>query len=114
MSVTVWFTPAAARSALRTGPLRFGDPTLIAARDFLNDLAAARRIVGECECDLCPLCSGRGWWPRVNALCGDCGGTGTDWRCRCFAGLNDYAVSHARREMLARLRADDRKLRRVG
>lgn len=122
MSTTVWFTPSTARSVIASGPLVFGDLTAIAALAYLRDLAAARRIVAECECEPCVWCEGAGdvgptKLAKFNGesigLCWECGGNGTLY-CRCYAGLNRFAVVQARRDLLARLRRDDRKLRRAG
>ena len=121
--MTIWFTPATARSVLARDPLVFGDPMQLSALEYLRDLAVARRIVAECECEPCLFCDGAGTQERTRverftgqafALCEDCGGDGTHLSCRCFAGINRYAVVQTRRDLLAKWRRADRGLRRAG
>jgi hypothetical protein len=76
------------------GPLKFGDLTAIAAHRYLQDLHAARSIIGQCEHGRCLTCEGSGTVSR--GLCEWCGGTGTSDSCRCFTGMNGYAARDAR------------------
>jgi hypothetical protein len=100
VSSQTWFTPSAARAVLACEPLKFGDLTAIAAHRYLQDLHAARAVIGRCEHGRCLLCEGRGTAfserKKHGALCDDCGGTGTSDSCQCFTGMNSYAVRDAR------------------
>jgi hypothetical protein len=101
MSTQTWFSPSAARSVLARGPLVFGDLTAIAAHRYLQDLHAARAIIGQCEHGRCLACRGSGSAPygrkaTGGELCDCCDGTGTGASCNCFAGMNGWAVRDAR------------------
>ncbi len=96
-------TAARALQRLHVLPLVFGDPELIDAHTFLQEVAIAKTIIGGelCNCTPCRECRGTGlggygsdYW-----VCEQCDGYGVHLACRCFTGLRAEAVIEARKQL---------------
>lgn len=78
-----------ARKALH-GLLRFGDTQQIAAVRFVESAEAVADMIGDCPhgSAVCWVCEGAGGCPTCGNKCQECGGTGVDGGCQCFAGIS--------------------------
>ena len=79
-------------------PLQFGNPTQVAAVQFLEGVELAKAALARCEHHSCPNCGGFGRFHYKNSytICGTCGGDGTEVRCACFRSVDSEAVIAAR------------------
>lgn len=96
----------AARKLL-AGPLRFGDPDLIAARELIETLEACKAAIRACTHDPeeqeCGDCDGEGECSHCHAACETCDGTGKDPDCDdpcdCLSGFEYFVLQQAKHEI---------------
>jgi len=89
-------TQQKALQRLQSGPLVFGDPRLIEAHEFLQQIEMAKEIIREqCKCGRCPQCDGSGLIRYADSfVCRTCDGFGAF-----FAAIRADAVIQARRKI---------------
>lgn len=100
------FNFAAAR-ALLAGPLKFGDPDMIAARQLIETLEDCKTAIRKCPHDPkdqdCEDCDGEGECSHCGAECETCLGTGKNEDCEdpcdCLDGFENLVIEQAKREV---------------